>query len=132
ALLDQDAVEGGLLGRRRAEHLATAPVTLVTADERVGEDLEQPRLAVGVALEAVPEAVGAQHGLLDLILGVAGVAREPIGGAIEGPHVGHGDRLELLALLAISAHSTDLTGAANRVFPGPGPGPSRILWRLQG
>src|SRR3954464_537510 len=83
---------GGAFGGRALLH--PAPVAV---DEGVGEDLEEPRLHVGAALELVEEAERAQEGVLHQILGVPLVLRQPEGRRIELVEVLQRQGLELPA-----------------------------------
>jgi len=62
-----------LLGGRGVEDLAASLLALILVDERVGHDAEEPRLAVRVLLERVPEPVRAEQGILDQVLASRGL-----------------------------------------------------------
>ena len=61
--------------------LALAIAVVVAED--VGEDPEQPGLAVGARLEGVEKAVGPEQGVLHQVLGVLFVARHAQRGRVE-------------------------------------------------
>ncbi len=74
------------VGRRRlrlGQHDMLALALAVVVAEDVGEDPEQPGLAVGARLEGVEEAVGAEQGVLHQVLGVLFVARHAQRGRVE-------------------------------------------------
>ena len=68
------------VGRRRLglgqDHMLALALAVVVAED-VGEDPEQPGLAVGARLEGVEKSVGPQQRVLDQILGVLLIARHP-------------------------------------------------------
>jgi len=75
------------------------PVTVPKAGaKRIVGDGEQPGAAVGSRSELVPEAVGAQEGLLQEILRFVGIAREIQAGCIDRIHVRQSQRGELCLL----------------------------------
>ena len=76
-----DVVELGLLG--------PALLGPVDVDERVGEDLVEPRLEVRAVLEPAEAPVRAEVRLLDEILGVSRVSGHPERGRVQRVHVGH-------------------------------------------
>ena len=78
-----------------AQDLLLALALPVAVAEHVGQDAEQPGLAVGARLERVEEAVGPQHGLLHQILGVSLAAPEPQRRAVQRRQVRHGLPLEV-------------------------------------
>ena len=61
----------------------------VVVDERVLQDLEEPRLQVGPLLEFVVVLVCLEEGLLDQVLGVLGAPGHPVGRVVERVHVRH-------------------------------------------
>ena len=63
----------------------------VAVDERVGEDLVEPRPEVGAVLVAVEGAVRLQERLLHEVLGVGGVPGHAQGGGVQRLHVRHGE-----------------------------------------
>ncbi len=69
----------------------------IPVDEGVRQDLEEPGLHVGAALELVEEAVGAEEGVLDEVLCVTFVLRQPQGGRVERVDVLQRELLELVA-----------------------------------
>jgi hypothetical protein len=131
-LVRDDVVGGGLVGGGggREQHLLVAPLGVVAVDEEVGEDLEEPGLAIGARLELAEILVGAKEGVLDEVLGVAFVAREPERRAVERPGVGQGLTLELAAeLLGCTEHAVGRKPALRRSYSHPGK--YRASWWLQ-
>jgi hypothetical protein len=82
----------------------------VPVDEGVGEDLVEPGLDVGAALELVEEAESPEHRILDQVLGVPGVLGEAESGGVEAVEMRKGQGLELAA--------APLCGALERQVPG--------------
>ena len=84
------------LALRALDDGALLHLPAVAVDEGVGEDLEEPGLDVGAALELVEEAVGPHAGVLHEVLGVALVLGQPEGRRVERVEVGQRQLLELL------------------------------------
>ena len=83
-----DAAQELLEVRRRRlrlgqDHVLALALAVAVAED-VGQDAEQPGLAVGAGLEGVEEAVGAQQRVLDQVLGVLLVAGHPQRGRVQG------------------------------------------------
>ena len=98
--------------------LALALAVVVAED--VGQDPEQPGLAVGARLEGVEEAVGAQQRVLDQVLGVLFVAGHAQRGRVEGA-ADEGalpvrNRLLEVAVSSVSVHPSLKTAARFWLF----------------
>src|SRR5439155_3859286 len=110
-----------LLARGSFDHRALLHPPAVPVDERVGEDLEQPRLHVRAALELVEEAEGAQEGVLHQVLGVPLVLREAQRGRIERIEVLESESFEFPAgpvgVLEIEHPAPLLFSAAGPAWP---------------
>ena len=104
ALLNEHAVGCLLFGDRGVEDFAPSFAALIGIDERVAENFEEPRLAVGIFLKGIPKAVGAEHGVLHQIFGVSGVPSEAIGGAKERIQMRKRYLLEVFSLSASGEH----------------------------
>src|SRR5581483_2261633 len=83
------------------EHLARAAAVAVA--EVVVQDGEQPRAAVGARGVLMEEAVGAQHGLLQQVAGVVGIARKAQRRRVQGVDVSQRLALEERALFSSGA-----------------------------
>src|SRR5262249_7187889 len=94
-----------------------ALAALVLVDERVGHDPEQPRLAVGVLLERIPEPIRAQQRVLDQVLGVARVARQAVRRAEQSVAVHERLALELSPLFSYGQHSLFSTVRHTPIVP---------------
>jgi hypothetical protein len=85
----QELLDVGVGRLGLAQDLSLALALAVAVAERVREDAEEPRLAVGARLERIEEPVGAEHRVLDQVLGIAFVPGHPQRRRIQRRHVGH-------------------------------------------
>ena len=104
-------------------HFALADLLAILVDERVRQDLEEPRLAVGARLEAMEEAIGREHRVLHEIFGVARIARHAQTGGVQAVEMPHGLRLEAVAptvrhrLRGSSQHVVNGNAGTPALFP---------------
>ena len=89
----------------------------VPVDEGVREDLVEPGLDVGPALELVEEAEGPEDRVLDQVLGVAGVLGQPQGGCVEAVEVRQRQRLELPTARLDGSVDRQVVGSSLRGLP---------------
>src|SRR2546428_113180 len=71
----------------------------VFINKGIAEDREQPPLGIGPLLVLIPGAIRLEHGLLDQVVGVGGIAGQAQGDPVEGVEVHQGFLLEARPLL---------------------------------